>query len=110
MILEINPNEGVSLRLNIKDPSSNRFEPARINFTNNLDDQSEAYELLLFDAMLGNATFFAHWKEVELSWKWIQPILEAFQEDLLPLHPYPAGSTGPEAANQLLQSDQFKWW
>ncbi len=60
--------------------------------------------------MLGNATFFAHWNEVELSWKWIQPILEAFQADTLPLHPYTAGSTGPEAANQLLQSDGFKWW
>ena len=110
LILDINPNEGVSLRLNIKDPSSNRFEPACINFTADTDDQSEAYELLLFDAMLGNATFFAHWKEVELSWKWIQPILEAFQADTLPLHPYTAGSTGPEAANQLLQSDGFKWW
>lgn len=110
LIIEVNPNEGVSLKLNIKDPSSNRFEPACINFTTNSEDQSEAYELLLFDAMLGNATFFAHWADVELSWKWIQPILEAFQTDSLPLHPYPAGSTGPEAANQLLQSDQFKWW
>ncbi|WP_172372886.1 glucose-6-phosphate dehydrogenase [Sporosarcina jiandibaonis] len=110
LILNINPNEGISLRLNIKDPSSNRFEPACINFTTDSDDQSEAYELLLFDAMLGNATFFAHWEEVELSWKWIQPLLEAFEADMLPLHPYTAGSTGPEAADQLLQSDQFNWW
>ena len=94
----------------MKEPSSNRFDASCINFSTYLEDQSEAYELLLFDAMLGNATFFAHWKEVELSWKWIQPILEAFQEDLLPLHPYPAGSTGPEAANQLLLSDQSTWW
>ena len=110
LILEINPNEGISLKLNIKDPSSERFEPAYINFSTNLDNQSDAYELLLFDAMLGNATFFAHWDEVELSWKWIQPILEAFQTDVLPLHPYPAGSTGPKAADQLLESDQFNWW
>lgn len=110
LILEINPNEGISLRLNIKDPSTERFEPAYINFTNNTDDQSDAYELLLFDAMLGNATFFAHWEEVELSWKWTQPILEAFQEDAVPLHPYRAGSTGPEAANQLLAADTFNWW
>ena len=94
----------------MKDPSSNQFNPAVSNFTTNTEDQPEAYELLLFDAMHGNATFFAHWKEVELSWKWIQPILEAYQEELLPLYPYPAGSTGPEAANELLQSDQFKWW
>lgn len=110
LILEINPNEGISLRLNIKDPSSERFEPAYINFSTNLDNQSDAYELLLFDAMLGNATFFAHWDEVELSWAWIQPLLEAFENNLLPLHTYAAGSTGPKEADKLLQSDNFIWW
>ncbi|EPD50126.1 glucose-6-phosphate dehydrogenase [Paenisporosarcina sp. HGH0030] len=110
LILEISPNESISLRVNMKDPSSNRFEPAWINFSTNSESQPEAYELLLFDAMLGNATFFSHWKEVELSWKWIQPLLEAFQEDLLPLYSYPAGSTGPDEANQLLLSDEIKWW
>ncbi len=107
---EISPNESVSLRLNMRDPSSNNFKPAFIDFSTNSEDQPEAYELLLFDAMRGNATFFAHWEEVELSWQWIQPILEAFQEDKLPLYPYPAGSTGPEAASKLLQSNQFNWW
>ncbi|MFB5089738.1 glucose-6-phosphate dehydrogenase [Psychrobacillus sp. PGGUH221] len=110
LILEISPNESISLRVNMKDPSSNRFEPVWINFSTNSESLPEAYELLLFDAMLGNATFFSHWKEVELSWEWIQPLLEAYQENLLPLYPYPAGSTGPEEANQLLQSNQFKWW
>lgn len=110
LILEISPNESISLQVNMKDLSSNRFEPVCINFSTNSKGQPEAYELLLFDAMLGNAAFFAHWKEVELSWKWIQPILEAFQENLLPLASYSAGSSGPEEANQLLQSDQFNWW
>lgn len=110
LILEISPNESISLRVNMKDPSSNRFEPVWINFSTNSESQPEAYELLLFDAMIGNATFFSHWKEVELSWEWIQPLLEAYQEHLLPLYSYSAGSSGPEEANQLLQSDQFKWW
>ena len=110
LIVEISPNEGISLRVNMKNPSNKQFEPAFINFFTRSEDQPEAYELLLFDAIRGNATFFANWKEVELSWKWIQPILEAFQENTLPLYPYPAGSTGPEAACQLLQNDQFKWW
>jgi len=110
LIIEISPNEGISLMINMKNPSSDQFEPAHINFSANSEDQPEAYELLLFDAIRGNATFFANWKEVELSWLWIQPILEAFQENTLPLHVYPAGSNGPEAANQLLQADSFKWW
>lgn len=110
LILEISPDESISLRVNMKDPSSNRFDPVYINFSTNSEGLPEAYELLLFDAMLGNATFFANWKEVELSWKWIQPLLEAYQEDMLPLYPYPAGSLGPKEASQLLLSDQFKWW
>lgn len=110
LIFEISPNEGISLVINMKNPSSNQFESASINFSTNSEDQPEAYELLLFDAIRGNATFFANWKEVELSWQWIQPLLEAFQENTLPLHSYPAGSNGPEAANQLLQADQFNWW
>lgn len=110
LILEISPNENISLRVNMKDPSTNRFIPTSINFSTTSEDRAEAYELLLFNAMIDNATFFAHWKEVELSWKWIQPIIEAFQEDLLPLHTYPAGSTGPDAADQLLQADNFIWW
>ena len=66
----------------------------RINFTCEQADVGvpEAYERLIHDAVSGDATFFAHWKEVELSWEWVQPILEAFEENLLPLHEYESGS------------------
>lgn len=110
LILEINPHEGITLRLNVKDESSEFFQPAYINFTKPSDNLADAYELLLFDAMLGNATFFAHWNEVELSWKWIQPLLEAFENNQVPLHTYPSGSTGPKAADDLLKQDGFAWW
>jgi glucose-6-phosphate 1-dehydrogenase len=110
LIFEINPNESVSLLVNLKNPSTEKYEPTNITFSVNSNIQPESYELLLSDALEGDKTFFAHWKEVELSWAWIQPILEAFQEDALPLHPYPAGSSGPEAADRLLQEDGFCWW
>ena len=42
----------------------------------------EAYELLLSDALHGDSTFFVPWKEVELSWKWAEPILDAFEINL----------------------------
>ena len=51
-----------------------------------------------------------HIGEVELSWEWVQPILEAFEENLLPLHEYESGSYGPEPSNELLQESGFKWW
>jgi glucose-6-phosphate 1-dehydrogenase len=110
LVLEISPNESISLRVNLKEPSGNQFKPVWINFSTSSENQPEAYELLLFDAILGDSTFFAHWREVELSWEWIEPLLNAYQEDLLPLHSYRAGSTGPEAAEALLQKDQHKWW
>jgi len=110
VMLEISPNDSISLRINLKEASSNRFKPVWTNLSTNSEDQPEAYELLLYDALRGNSTFFADWHEVELSWEWIQPVLEAFKEDLLPLHFYPAGSRGPKVADDLLLADQYKWW
>ncbi|MFP3126085.1 glucose-6-phosphate dehydrogenase [Ectobacillus funiculus] len=111
LIIEINPNENVSLQLNSKNPlNDGKMEPVRINFTSEQEGVPEAYERLIFDAIRGDSTFFAHWKEVELSWEWVQPILEAFEGDLIPLHLYQSGSYGPEAAHHLLKDDGFKWW
>ncbi|QNF30316.1 glucose-6-phosphate dehydrogenase [Metabacillus elymi] len=111
LIIGINPNEGVSLQLNSKNPlKDGKIEPINIEFSADQDDVPKAYELLLLDAFEGDATFFAHWKEVELSWKWVQPILEAFEENLVPLHIYPSGSYGPDASHRLLEDDGFGWW
>ncbi len=110
LIIEINPNENVSLQINSRNPANGKIEPVKISFSTEQADIPEAYERLIYDAFRGDSTFFAHWKEVELSWEWVQPILEAFTENLIPLYHYPAGSHGPEAANRLLGKDGFKWW
>jgi glucose-6-phosphate 1-dehydrogenase len=116
LIIEISPGENVSLQLNSKNPMNNgNIEPVRINFScedsiGNGSVVPEAYERLIYDALIGDSTFFAHWKEVELSWEWVQPILDAFEENLLPLHEYSSGSYGPDAANALLLENGFKWW
>lgn len=111
LIIGINPNEGVSLQLNSKNPlKEGKLEPININFTADQEDVPKAYELLILDAMQGDSTFFAHWLEVEQSWKWVQPILNAFEENILPLHLYPSGSFGPVASLDLLQQEGFGWW
>lgn len=110
LTIYINPNEGVSLQLNSKNPSNGELEPIKVNFASDNHDVPEAYERLLFDALCGDATFFAHWDEVELSWKWIDPILEAFKENKVPLQPYSSGSMGPESAHCLLKKDGYEWW
>lgn len=110
LVIDVNPNEGVSLQLNSKNPINGMVEPIMIDFSPNKKDIPEAYELLIFDALRGDSTFFAHWHEVELSWKWVQPILDAFEENIVPLHSYPSGSMGPEVAHQLLEEDGYRWW
>ncbi|MEK4042287.1 glucose-6-phosphate dehydrogenase [Paenibacillus sp. FSL H8-0048] len=109
LVIDIGPHEGISLTLNTKNPLQHgELEPVSIKHEPGNPDVPEAYENLIYDAMLGDATFFAHWEEVELSWQWVQPIIEATEEGSLPLHLYPAGSNGPAAADQLL--GEFHWW
>ncbi|TBL78555.1 glucose-6-phosphate dehydrogenase [Paenibacillus thalictri] len=111
LVFEISPNEGISLQLNTRDPQhKGELKPIQIDFHANSQEQPEAYENLIFDALQGDPTFFAHWDEVELSWQWVEPILQAFQENLLPLHHYPAGSYGPAESDELLASSGHHWW
>lgn len=113
LIIEINPDENISFQLNSKNPLNNgKVEPVRIHLSNDQISLGvpEAYERLIYDASNGDSTFFAHWKEVELSWEWVQPILHAFEENLVPLHEYQSGSYGPAAADLLLFENGFKWW
>ncbi|MCE5170025.1 glucose-6-phosphate dehydrogenase [Paenibacillus profundus] len=114
LIIDIGPNEGISFQLNVKDANNDlKTEPIRVHYAADQDDVPEAYENLIHNALVGDPTFFARWDEVELSWKWVQPILEAFEDkanNFVPLHLYEAGSDGPEASRGLLEEDGFHWW
>ncbi|OXM83926.1 glucose-6-phosphate dehydrogenase [Paenibacillus rigui] len=111
LVFEMSPHEGITLQLNTRDPQhQGAFKPIHIDFHSNHQDLPEAYENLLYDALLGKPTFFAHWDEVELSWQWVEPILQAFGDQLVPLHPYPAGTYGPAESDALLAKDGYHWW
>ncbi|GGG26122.1 glucose-6-phosphate dehydrogenase [Paenibacillus abyssi] len=111
LTIQINPDEKITLQLNQKNALNNgQLEPVNMEFSMPANQLPDGYELLLFDALRGDATFFAHWEEVELAWEWVQLVLEAFQENRLPLYPYPSGSYGPDAADALLEEQGFHWW
>ncbi|WP_270165408.1 glucose-6-phosphate dehydrogenase [Paenibacillus sp. SYP-B4298] len=110
LIVEMSPGESITLRMNTKDNDTGQFSPIHIDLHPNYGEQPEAYENLIHDALRGDSTFFAHWDEVELSWAWVQPILDAFRENEVPLHHYAAGSYGPVQSSQLLERDGFHWW
>jgi glucose-6-phosphate 1-dehydrogenase len=106
LVLTVQPNEGVSLSLGAKIPGTRlRIRPVNMEFlygTSFLSQSPEAYERLIMDAMRGDATLFTRNDEVEAQWRIIDPILESWEQDDLPLAEYPAGSPGPEEAEGIL--------
>ena len=67
----------------------------------------EAYERLLFDVMRGDATLFARWDEVEYSWKFIDQIIEFWQNENPPLHIYEENTWGPKEAEKLFKNNKI---
>ena len=106
LVLTLQPNEGVSLRLGAKIPGTRMsIRPVNMEFlygTAFLSQSPEAYERLITDAMRGDATLFTRNDEVEAQWVICDPIVKAWAETPGPLPEYEAGSQGPKEADWLL--------
>ena len=115
LVIRIQPDEGISLRMQAKMPGTSfLIEPVKMDFhygTSFGKPSPEAYERLLLDAMSGDATLFARRDEVEEAWAFIDIIENAWaaKKDAPPLFFYPAGSWGPEEADGLLARDGRAW-
>ncbi len=115
LVIRIQPDEGVSLRMQCKMPGTAvRIEPVKMDFhygTSFGKASPEAYERLLLDAMSGDATLFARRDEVEGAWRFVDPIEQAWHRAENPpeIYQYPAGSWGPVAADELLARDGRAW-
>jgi glucose-6-phosphate 1-dehydrogenase len=115
LVIRIQPDEGISLRMQAKMPGTSfRIEPVKMDFhygTSFGKASPEAYERLLLDAMSGDATLFARRDEVEEAWAFVDPIEHAWSgKDGAPeLFDYPAGSWGPEEADELLAREGRAW-
>jgi glucose-6-phosphate 1-dehydrogenase len=73
-------------------------------------DSPDAYETLLLDAMVGDASLFTRDDEVERAWEILDPILKAWQAgEGGPVHFYGAGSWGPPAADEMIARDGRSW-
>ena len=115
LVIRIQPDEGMSLRMHAKVPGTSfRVEPVKMDFhyrTSFGKASPEAYERLLLDAMSGDATLFARRDEVEEAWAFIDTIEHAWsaKKDAPALSFYPAGSWGPDEADELLARDGRAW-
>jgi glucose-6-phosphate 1-dehydrogenase len=112
LVIRVQPDEGVTIRFGSKVPGS-AMEVRDVNmdfayggaFT---ESSPEAYERLLLDVLIGDAPLFPRQKEVELSWKILDPV-EEFWASAGPLEQYPAGSDGPPSAHALVARSGRAW-
>lgn len=112
--MRIQPNDGISLRFAAKVPGPTMQScPVDMDFdyaTAFGVSSANGYERLLLDAMLGDATLFAHRDGVEATWALMTPILENWAANPPKDFPnYAAGSWGPAAADVLLARDGRRW-
>jgi glucose-6-phosphate 1-dehydrogenase len=113
MFLHIQPTEGVTLQFSAKVPGP-RVKLGGVNMSFNYADYfhegpSTGYETLLYDCLVGDATLFQRADNVEAGWAVVQPALDSWDAGHIHVHPYPAGSEGPEEADDMLQRDGRAW-
>lgn len=114
IIISISPDTGIRIRFQAKRIGLDMaldLADLVFNYSQEYEDhQPEAYETLLHDVMMGDATLFMRSDEVEAAWSVVMPILEAWSSQSSNGMPqYPANSWGPETADRLIAKDGFHW-
>ncbi|HEY8041075.1 MAG TPA: glucose-6-phosphate dehydrogenase, partial [Polyangiaceae bacterium] len=114
LAVRVQPDEGIALRFISKEPGQQTIlRDVAMDFRYGMafgSNTPEAYERLLLDAMRGEATLFTRRDEVEAQWEYVDRVLDAWTADgALPPPMYPAGSWGPEQADDMLARDGRRW-
>ena len=113
LILRIQPEEGISLRFLSKDPGEGmHLRPVSMDFNYGTSFGSRspsAYETLLVDAMVGDATLYTRQDMVEASWSAVQPILDYRASNPADFPNYPAGTWGPKPSEEMLARRGHVW-
>jgi glucose-6-phosphate 1-dehydrogenase len=111
LVVRVQPDEGVTLKFGSKVPGSvMEVRDVSMDFLYGeqfTESSPEAYERLLLDVLLGDATLFPRNTEVEASWAVIDP-LEEFWAGTEP-HPYRAGEWGPREGDEMLAAEGRRW-
>ena len=112
LYIRLQPQEAVELHLMAKQ-AGDRNMLKRVKLDLDLTGQDErhldAYERLLMDVVRGNQTLFVRRDELNAAWRWVEPIMNTWAAlDKTP-EAYPAGSSGPAAARELLRRDGRAW-
>ena len=114
LVIRIQPDEGILLKFGMKTPGAG-FEVQNVNMDFHYSDLSNqripsAYERLLYDSIRGDATLFARTEELLEAWKFLSPVIDCWKNDKdIPLYGYPAGTWGPEKADDLIDDKEITW-
>ena len=113
LLIHVQPNEGMSLAIGAKVPGQGMsIRTVHMDFLYGSafrEGLPEAYERLILDAMLGDATLFTRADEVEEQWALVDAIVAAWQRDRPTFPNYAAGTWGPPSADDLLHRDGRSW-
>lgn len=114
LVIRLQPDEGVKQFIMIKDPGPGgmrlRQIPLDMSFAQSFDGRApDAYERLIMDVVRGNQTLFMRRDEVEAAWRWVDPILKAWEESRQEAQGYTAGTWGPSASIALIERDGRTW-
>ncbi|MBN1798522.1 MAG: glucose-6-phosphate dehydrogenase [Spirochaetales bacterium] len=114
LTLTIQPDEGITFRFNSKLPGfTTKMRAVNMNFTYGssfAEKSPDAYERLLLDMMLNDATLFTRNDEIEQAWKFVSQLISCFKNDAdKNLFFYNAGSAGPEEAHLIMTPYNSTW-
>jgi glucose-6-phosphate 1-dehydrogenase len=114
LIIRIQPDEGILMKFDMKEPGSG-FNVKNVNMDFHYRDLADvrvpsAYERLLYDVMIGDSTLFSRDDQVEMAWKFIEPIQKAWVNNpVIKIYGYPAGTWGPSVSNDLIEGCGITW-
>ena len=114
LILQIQPEEGMTLRFSAKVPGpyvDMDGVEMKFNYKDHFNTApNTGYETLIYDCMIGDPTLFQRADNIEDGWRVVQPALDVWARDqATELPTYPAGSAGPREADALLARDGRHW-
>ena len=108
LVINIQPNEGISLHLNAKKNIQGiDTEPVQLSYAMSAQDKMntvDAYENLLFDCLKGDATNFTHWEELKSTWKFVDVIQDEWTMNEPNFPNYESGTNGPCAHSHPLST------
>jgi glucose-6-phosphate 1-dehydrogenase len=115
LVIRLQPDEGVQLYMQIKEPGPGGLRlkslPLNLSYADNFSVRyPDAYERLLMDVVRGNLSLFMRRDEVEAAWSWVDNLLASWAESEQPLETYAAGTQGPMQSAMLMDRDGREWW